>query len=67
MMVNVLASVLGFQRDTISENTSQGVAVAETSGKTRELCGLEPLFPALSRLELLEFVRVLACFRWLGG
>ncbi|SDI43359.1 Resolvase, N terminal domain [Sinosporangium album] len=34
MMVNVLASVLEFQRDMISENTRQGVAAAEASGKT---------------------------------
>lgn len=33
MMVNVLASVLEFQRDMISENTRQGVAAAEASGK----------------------------------
>ena len=34
MMVNVLASVLEFQRDMISENTREGVAAAQTSGKT---------------------------------
>ncbi|MEU5994925.1 recombinase family protein [Spirillospora sp. NPDC047418] len=34
MMVNVLASVLEFQRDMISETTRQGVAAAESSGKT---------------------------------
>ena len=34
MMVNVLASVLEFQRDMISENTRRGVAAAEASGKT---------------------------------
>ncbi|MFV2175640.1 recombinase family protein [Actinomadura sp. LOL_016] len=34
MMVNALASVLEFQRDMISENTRQGVAAAEASGKT---------------------------------
>jgi DNA invertase Pin-like site-specific DNA recombinase len=34
MMLNVLASVLEFQRDMISENTRQGVAAAEASGKT---------------------------------
>ena len=30
MMVNMLASVLEFQRDMISENTRQGVAAAQT-------------------------------------
>ncbi|MEU8118107.1 recombinase family protein [Spirillospora sp. NPDC049024] len=34
MMVNVLASILEFQRDMISEDTRQGVAAAEASGKT---------------------------------
>ncbi|MFC4912287.1 recombinase family protein [Actinomadura gamaensis] len=34
MMVNVLASVLEFQRGMISENTRQGVAAAQASGKT---------------------------------
>ncbi|MGW2681329.1 recombinase family protein [Streptomyces sp. NPDC001436] len=34
MMVNVLAAVLEFQRDMISENTREGVAAAEASGKT---------------------------------
>ncbi|MYR87187.1 recombinase family protein [Streptomyces sp. SID685] len=34
MMVNVLAAVLEFQRDMISENTREGVAVAEAAGKT---------------------------------
>lgn len=34
MMANVLASVLEFQRDMISENTRQGVAAPEASGKT---------------------------------
>ncbi|MDR8413602.1 recombinase family protein [Nonomuraea sp. 3-1Str] len=34
MMVSVLAAVLEFQRDMISENTRQGVAAAEASGKT---------------------------------
>jgi Resolvase, N terminal domain len=34
MMVSVLAAVLEFQRDMISENTREGVAAAEASGKT---------------------------------
>jgi DNA invertase Pin-like site-specific DNA recombinase len=34
MMTGVLASVLEFQRDMISENTRDGVAAAEVSGKT---------------------------------
>ncbi|MFE4539677.1 recombinase family protein [Streptomyces scopuliridis] len=34
MMVSVLAAVLEFQRDMISENTKEGVAAAEASGKT---------------------------------
>ncbi|WP_326707968.1 recombinase family protein [Streptomyces cyaneofuscatus] len=34
MMVNVLAAVLEFQRDMISENTREGVAAAAASGKT---------------------------------
>ncbi|RSM95298.1 resolvase [Nonomuraea sp. WAC 01424] len=34
MMVSVLAAVLEFQRDMISENTRQGVAAAEASGET---------------------------------
>lgn len=34
MMTGVLASVLEFQRDMISENTREGVAAAEASGKT---------------------------------
>ncbi|MQY08878.1 hypothetical protein ACRB68_69890 [Actinomadura sp. RB68] len=34
MMVNVLASVLEFQRDMISENTRQGVAAAEGARPT---------------------------------
>lgn len=34
MMVQVLAAVLEFQRDMISENTREGVAAAEASGKT---------------------------------
>ncbi|MFI0420784.1 recombinase family protein [Spongiactinospora sp. 9N601] len=34
MMVNVLAAVLEFQRDMISESTREGVAAAEASGKT---------------------------------
>ncbi|MGW9613346.1 recombinase family protein, partial [Streptomyces diastaticus] len=34
MMVNVLAAVLEFQRDMISENTREGVAAAEAAGKT---------------------------------
>lgn len=33
MMVSVLAAVLEFQRDLISENTKEGVAAAEASGK----------------------------------
>ncbi|GAA3603989.1 hypothetical protein GCM10022419_105700 [Nonomuraea rosea] len=33
MMVSVLAAVLEFQRDMISENTREGVAVAKTAGK----------------------------------
>lgn len=33
MMVQVLAAVLEFQRDMISENTREGVAAAEASGK----------------------------------
>ncbi|MEV5204922.1 recombinase family protein [Streptomyces sp. NPDC053720] len=34
MMVNVLAAVLEFQRDMISENTAEGVAAAKAAGKT---------------------------------
>ncbi|WP_433191217.1 recombinase family protein [Actinoallomurus sp. CA-150999] len=34
MMVSVLAAVLEFQRDMISENTHEGIAAAEASGKT---------------------------------
>ncbi|KAB2350389.1 recombinase family protein [Actinomadura rudentiformis] len=34
MMVSILASVLEFQRDMISENTREGVAAAQASGKT---------------------------------
>jgi hypothetical protein len=34
MMVSVLAAVLEFQRDMISENTREGVAAAEAVGKT---------------------------------
>jgi len=34
MMVSVLAAVLEFQRDMISENTREGIAAAEASGKT---------------------------------
>ncbi|GGZ19797.1 recombinase family protein [Streptomyces nitrosporeus] len=34
MMVSVLAAVLEFQRDMISENTKEGVAAAAASGKT---------------------------------
>ncbi|MFI0453501.1 recombinase family protein [Actinomadura sp. 6N118] len=34
MMVSVLAAVLEFQRDMISENTREGVAAAQTAGKT---------------------------------
>jgi putative DNA-invertase from lambdoid prophage Rac len=34
MMVSMLAAVLEFQRDMISENTRDGVAAAQTSGKT---------------------------------
>jgi DNA invertase Pin-like site-specific DNA recombinase len=34
MMVSVLAAVLEFQRDMISENTREGVAAAEADGKT---------------------------------
>ncbi|QFY14450.1 hypothetical protein GBF35_23945 [Nonomuraea phyllanthi] len=34
MMVSVLAVVLEFQRDMISENTREGVAAAEAAGKT---------------------------------
>ncbi|GAA1994107.1 recombinase family protein [Catenulispora subtropica] len=34
MMVSVLAAVLEFQRDMISENTREGVAAAGASGKT---------------------------------
>ncbi|MET8050887.1 recombinase family protein [Streptosporangium sp. NPDC049248] len=34
MMVSVLAAVLEFQRDMISENTREGVAAAEAGGKT---------------------------------
>ncbi|MFE2528762.1 recombinase family protein [Streptomyces sp. NPDC059382] len=34
MMVSVLAAVLEFQRDMISENTKEGVAAAEAAGKT---------------------------------
>ncbi|WP_440072235.1 recombinase family protein [Streptosporangium sp. OZ121] len=34
MMVSVLAAVLEFQRDMISENTREGVAAAEAAGKT---------------------------------
>jgi|GEM_PF-3276858 len=34
MVVNVLAAVLEFQRDMISENTREGVAAAEAAGKT---------------------------------
>ncbi|MFK3734660.1 recombinase family protein [Streptomyces sp. NPDC088090] len=34
MMVSVLAAVLEFQRDMISESTREGVAVAAASGKT---------------------------------
>ncbi|MET9078215.1 recombinase family protein [Streptomyces sp. NPDC004232] len=33
MMVSVLAAVLEFQRDMISENTREGVAAAEAAGK----------------------------------
>ncbi|MFB7935809.1 hypothetical protein [Streptomyces sp. NPDC056049] len=32
--MNVLAAVLEFQRDMISENTHEGVAATEASGKT---------------------------------
>lgn len=34
MMVSVLAAVLEFQRDMISENTREGVAAAEAAGKS---------------------------------
>jgi putative DNA-invertase from lambdoid prophage Rac len=34
MVVSILAAVLEFQRDLISENTKEGVAAAEASGKT---------------------------------
>ncbi|MER7316404.1 MULTISPECIES: recombinase family protein [Streptomyces] len=34
MMVSVLAAVLEFQRDMISENTKEGVAAARAAGKT---------------------------------
>ncbi|MDK9496156.1 recombinase family protein [Streptomyces katrae] len=34
MMVSVLAAVLEFQRDMISENTREGVAAAAAAGKT---------------------------------
>ncbi|MFF5213554.1 recombinase family protein [Streptosporangium sp. NPDC000396] len=34
MMVSVLTAVLEFQRDMISENTREGVAAAQASGKT---------------------------------
>ncbi|MEO3876380.1 recombinase family protein [Nonomuraea sp. B12E4] len=34
MMVSVLAAVLEFQRDMISENTREGVAAAKAAGKT---------------------------------
>ena len=34
MMVSVLAAVLEFQRDMISENTREGVAAAQAAGKT---------------------------------
>jgi putative DNA-invertase from lambdoid prophage Rac len=34
MVVSILAAVLEFQRDLISENTREGVAAAEASGKT---------------------------------
>ncbi|MFC5170631.1 recombinase family protein [Streptomyces mutomycini] len=34
MMVSVLAAVLEFQRDMISENTREGIAAAAASGKT---------------------------------
>ncbi|MGW3200129.1 recombinase family protein [Streptomyces sp. NPDC001118] len=34
MIVQVLAAVLEFQRDMISENTKEGVAAAEAAGKT---------------------------------
>jgi putative DNA-invertase from lambdoid prophage Rac len=34
MMIQVLAAVLEFQRDLISENTKEGVASAEAAGKT---------------------------------
>ncbi|WP_433258287.1 recombinase family protein [Streptosporangium sp. CA-135522] len=34
MMVSVLAAVLEFQRDMISESTREGVAAAEAAGKT---------------------------------
>ncbi|TDD39964.1 recombinase family protein [Actinomadura sp. KC06] len=46
MMVNVLASVPEFQRDMISENTRQGVAAAEASGKTLRAPPGQP--PAMS-------------------
>lgn len=50
MVVSVLASVLEFQRDMISENTREGVAAAKASGKTLG----RP--PALDEGEVVEVV-----------
>lgn len=50
MVVSVLAAVLEFQRDMISENTKEGVAAASASGKTLG----RP--PALDEGEVIEII-----------
>lgn len=54
MMVNVLASVLEFQRDMISENTREGVAAAAAAGKT---LGRPAALDAGELVELVEAYR----------
>lgn len=54
MMVSVLAAVLEFQRDMISENTKEGVAAAAASGKT---LGRPPALDGGEVVELVEAYR----------
>ncbi|MGW4186245.1 recombinase family protein [Streptomyces albidoflavus] len=54
MMVSVLAAVLEFQRDMISENTREGVAAAEVAGKT---LGRPSALDAHQVVELVEAYR----------
>ncbi|MFE9241781.1 recombinase family protein [Streptomyces sp. NPDC007007] len=54
MMVSVLAAVLEFQRDMISENTKEGVAAAAASGKT---LGRPPALDEGEVVELVEAYR----------